>query len=111
MKVRFLKEFSARTTAGGSRTVPAGTVLDLSPDKAGRLVSAGIALNLDAVIDAWREFVVSADHVYQASVKSPSAWALHKERLKAASAAFEAGSMLHGVSELERALSALRSTA
>ncbi|ABK98748.1 hypothetical protein [Pelobacter propionicus] len=110
MKVRFLKEFSARTTAGGSRTVAAGTVLDLSPDKAGRLVSAGIALNLNAVMDAWREFVVSADRVYQSSPKSPVVWARHKTHLNAAQTAFDTGNMLYAVSELENALSALQST-
>lgn len=46
MKVEFLKEFEAKTAAG-SRTITAGTVLDLSPEKAERLVRAGIAAGVD----------------------------------------------------------------
>lgn len=42
MKIEFIKDFEARTTAG-TRTIGAGTVLDLGEDKAGKLVAAGVA--------------------------------------------------------------------
>lgn len=42
MKIEFLKEFEARTTTG-SRTIAAGTVLDLGEDKAVKLIAAGVA--------------------------------------------------------------------
>ncbi len=42
MKIRFIRDHDARTPTG-SRRITAGTVLDLSSEKAERLVSAGIA--------------------------------------------------------------------
>lgn len=42
MKVEFVKDFEARTTTG-TRTIAAGTVLDLEEGKARKLVTAGVA--------------------------------------------------------------------
>lgn len=42
MKVNFLRDYSAKTPQG-SRPIPAGTLLDLAPDKAAALIAAGIA--------------------------------------------------------------------
>lgn len=42
MKIEFLKEFEARTTTG-TRTIAAGTVLELGEDKAVKLIAAGVA--------------------------------------------------------------------
>jgi len=41
MKVEFLQDFAATTTAG-TRTIAAGTVLDLADDKAAKLLAAGV---------------------------------------------------------------------
>lgn len=109
MRVEFLKEYTARTTGGQTRTVPAGTVLDLSPDKAARLEAAGVALSLDAVLDAWRWFVVSADDVYRASLVSPAAWNKHKNHLKTARILFKTAGFASGRAELDQALMALQS--
>lgn len=46
MKIEFLKEFEARTTTG-TRTIAAGTVLDLGEDKALKLIAAGVARTVD----------------------------------------------------------------
>jgi len=48
MKVEFLRDFEARTTAGG-RTIAAGTVLDLAEEKAGKLIAAGIVKVVEPV--------------------------------------------------------------
>ena len=48
MKVEFLKEFEAKTTAG-TRTIAAGTVLDLGEEKARKLIAAGVARVAEAV--------------------------------------------------------------
>jgi hypothetical protein len=42
VKIRFLKDFDARTP-DGARRITAGTVLDLDPERAGKLIAAGIA--------------------------------------------------------------------
>lgn len=41
MKVEFLQDFEAKTTTG-TRAIAAGTVLDLSEEKAGKLLAAGV---------------------------------------------------------------------
>lgn len=46
MKVEFVQDFEAQTTSG-ARTIPAGTVLDLLPEKARRLIRADIAVEID----------------------------------------------------------------
>lgn len=46
MKVEFLKDFEARTTTG-TRTIDAGTVLDLGEDKALKLIAGGVAKAVD----------------------------------------------------------------
>ncbi len=48
MKVEFLQDFEARTTAG-TRAIAAGTVLDLAEDKAGKLLAAGIVKVIESV--------------------------------------------------------------
>lgn len=48
MKVEFLQNFEAKTTTG-TRTIAAGTVLDLAEDKASKLLSAGIVKAVEAV--------------------------------------------------------------
>lgn len=48
MKVEFLQNFEAKTTAG-TRTISAGTVLDLAEDKAGKLLAAGIVKIVEVV--------------------------------------------------------------
>ncbi len=48
MKVEFVKDFEARTTAG-NRTVIAGTVIDLGEEKAGKLIAAGVARAVDLI--------------------------------------------------------------
>ena len=48
MKVEFLQNFEAKTTAG-TRTISAGTVLDLAEDKASKLLAAGIVKVVEAV--------------------------------------------------------------
>jgi len=48
MKIEFLKDFEAKT-ASGSRTIVAGTVLDLADDKAGKLLAVGIAKAVDSI--------------------------------------------------------------
>lgn len=51
LKVEFLKEYAARTSSGGTRTIAAGAVLDLSPEKSIRLVDAGIARKIQSNLD------------------------------------------------------------
>lgn len=48
MKVEFLQDFEARTTTG-TRAIAAGTVLDLTEDKAGKLLAAGIVKVIESV--------------------------------------------------------------
>ena len=48
MKVEFLRDFQAKTTAG-NRTITAGTVLDLTEDKTGKLLIAGIVKAVEEV--------------------------------------------------------------
>lgn len=48
MKVEFVKDFEARTTTG-SRTIYAGTVLDLGEDKAHKLIAAGVAKAIELI--------------------------------------------------------------
>ncbi len=93
MRIEFLQEYTAKTAGGETRTVASGTVLDLSPDKGNRLVAAGIAQDLDAVISTWREFATSADKVFRTSSVSSDSWILHKNHLQAAQALFKTGRM------------------
>lgn len=48
MKVEFVKDYEARTTAG-TRLIAVGTVLDLGEDKARKLIAAGVAKVAEAV--------------------------------------------------------------
>ena len=48
MKVEFLQNFEAKTTTG-TRTIAAGTVLDLTEDKASKLLVAGIVKVIESV--------------------------------------------------------------
>jgi hypothetical protein len=93
VKVEFLKEYSARTAAGETRTVAVGAVLDLSPEKATRLITAGIVLEVESVPAIWKWFVMSADSLYQsASIPiTVEAWNLHKNHQQAAQACFDNG--------------------
>ena len=108
MKVKFLKDYTAKTTGGGARTISAGTVLDLSPDKASRLIAAGVGLDLDAVISICRDFFNSANKVYRGAETPAEAWKLYKEHLKTAEACFDQGSIAEARGELDKALTALQ---
>jgi hypothetical protein len=108
MKVKFLKEYTAKITGGDAKTISAGTVLDLSPDKASRLIAAGVGLDLDAVISICRDFFDSANKVYQGTATPAEAWALYKEHLKTAEACFDQGRIAEAQGELNKALGALQ---
>jgi len=108
MPVKFLKEYSARTATGGTKTIAAGTVLDLSPEKAFRLITAGFAIDLDAVISICQEFLTAANKVYQGSDTPAEAWKLYKEHVKTAEACFDLGQIAEARGELEQALTALQ---
>ena len=110
MKVEFLKEYSARTAAGETRTVAAGAVLDLSPDKAARLIAAGIVLDVESVPALWKWFVASADCLYQTATIAitPEAWSIHKEHRQAAQACFDNKCIAEARVELGKALDALQ---
>jgi hypothetical protein len=108
VKVEFLKEYTARTATGEARTVAAGTVLDLSPDKGNRLVAAGVALDLDEVISIWREFAASAGKVFHSSSTTSDSWIQHKNHLQAAQALFKTARIPEARAELDKALAALR---
>ncbi len=107
MKVRFLKEYTAKTKAGETRTVAAGTVLDLSPEKTERLVAAGLVLNLDEALSICHWFWNIGDQVYRSSDKTHEAWNRHKKHRDAAEAFFETGNTIAARVELEKALAAL----
>ncbi|MDY0301377.1 MAG: hypothetical protein RBQ99_07310 [Trichlorobacter sp.] len=107
MKVRFLKEYTAKTSTGETRTVAAGTILNLSPDKVKRLAAAGIVLDLDEAASICRWFWHTGDQVYRSSNKTPEAWVRHKKHCNAAEAFFDAGDTVSARSELEKSLAAL----
>lgn len=48
-RIRFTRDFNAPLAGGGSRRITAGTELDLDPDKAGKLIAAGVAAPVAAV--------------------------------------------------------------
>jgi hypothetical protein len=108
VKVEFLKEYTARTATGETRTVAAGTVLDLSPDKGNRLVDAVVVLDLDAVVSIWREFAASADKVYRSYSTTSDSWIQHKNHLHVAQALFKTARIPEARAELDKALAALR---
>ena len=108
MRVLFIQEYSAKTSKGDTRTVAAGAVLDLSPDKAGRLIEQGVAVDLAPILDAWRGFVVAAAELYQAVPKTSDAWSQHLKQVHAAEALFGKGHIAEARVRLENALTALR---
>lgn len=108
MRVLFIQEYSAKTSKGDTRTVAAGAVLDLSPDKASRLIGQGVAVEFDPILAEWRGFVVSAAELYQAVPKTADAWNQHMIQVHAAEAFFERGQIAEGRARLENALVALR---
>ena len=110
VKVEFLKEYSARTASGETRTVAAGTVLDLSPDKAARLIAAGIVLDVESVPALWKWFVASAAGLFQSAAVSitPEAWSIHKKHRHAAQACFDNERIEEARAELGKALAALQ---
>ena len=110
MKVEFLKEYSARTAAGETRTVAAGAVLDLSPEKAARLIAAGHALDIESIPALWKWFVASADRLYQLSAIpiTSEAWRLHMKYRQAAQACFDNERIAEAREELNKALDALQ---
>lgn len=108
MPVMFLKEYSAKTASGDTKTVAAGTVLDLSPDKAFRLITAGVAIGLEAVVTICREFFTACNKVYRGSDTPAEAWKLYKEHVKTAEACFEQGRIAEAREELARALKDLQ---
>ncbi len=110
MKVEFLKDYSARTASGETRTVATGAVLDLSPDKAARLISSGIVLDVESVPAIWKWFVTSADGLFQSSAESitPEAWSIHKKHRQAAQDCFDNKRIAEARIELGKALAALQ---
>jgi len=110
VKVEFLKEYSARTISGETRTVAAGAVLDLSPDKAARLIAAGIVLDVESVPALWKWFVTSADCLFRSSTipVTPEVWSIHKKHRQAAQACFVNGHITEARVELGKALKALQ---
>ena len=112
MKIRLVKEFSARTADGGRKLIAPDTVLDLSEDKAKRLVSAGIALDLDALGAVWRKYMEEAELIYRASLHNGGSGVLcsrHVRHLEAARTFSRAGNIPALRAELDQALAALRS--
>jgi hypothetical protein len=110
VKVLFVKEYTAKTTGGESRSVAVGSVLDLSPEKAIRLITAGVAVDLDAIITCWRDFVRAADSVYRTCPKTADVWQQHQKHCAAAEAFFVSGCMAEAQSELAKAIDALKGT-
>lgn len=108
MRVLFIQEYSAKTSKGDTRTVAAGAVLDLSPDKAGRLIEQGVAVEFEPILAAWRGFVVSAAELYQTVPKTADAWSQHIKQVHAAEALFSKGQIAEAGVRLENALTALR---
>lgn len=49
MKIKFLKDFEARTAANGVQLIVAGRVVELEEYKASRLIDAGVAKPVDVV--------------------------------------------------------------
>jgi hypothetical protein len=108
VKVEFLKEYSARTASGETRTVAAGTVLDLQPEKAARLAAAGIVLDAGSIPALWKWFVAAADEVYCTDKISPEVWELHKKHWRAALALSNDCRIQEARRELENALKVLQ---
>lgn len=108
MKILFIQSYIAKTGKGDTRTVAAGTVLNLSPDKADRLVTAGVAVDLDTIVAAWRGFVGAADSAFRLLPKTADAWNQHLNHVHAAEALFTQGQIAEARARLENALVALR---
>ena len=107
MRVEFIKDYLAKTTGGETRTISAGTVLDLSPEKAERLKTEGVVIGLDYVTEVWRQFVLAADVAYRKSPKKNEAFRQHSIHIKAATGFFKAARMAEADSELKKALELL----
>ncbi|MGE3550936.1 MAG: hypothetical protein AB7I29_13685 [Geobacter sp.] len=108
MRVLFIQEYSAKTSKGDIRTVAAGAVLDLSTDKAGRLIEQGVVTDFEPILAAWRGFVVSAAELYEDVPKTADAWSQHMKQVHAAEALFARGCIAEARRRLENALVALR---
>lgn len=104
MRIEFIKDYSAKTSSGEVRTISAGTVLELSPQKGELLKAAVVVVDLDYVVGVWRRFVLAADAVYRKSPKKNEAFRLHKIRIKSATVFFKAARMEEAESELKKAL-------
>lgn len=108
MRVLFIQEYSAKTQKGDTRTVAAGAVLDLSPDKATRLITLGVVVEFEPVVSAWRDYMSAADMIFRRSPKSVDAWQQHKKELNAAEALFAKGYTPEAGNHLKKALTALQ---
>jgi hypothetical protein len=108
VKVEFLQEYSAKTAAGEIRTVAAGAVLNLSPEKAERLITAGIVLEIESEAAIWKWFFREADKQFQPDSLTPGAWNQQKKHRHAAQAFFADGRIPEAREELAKALTALR---
>lgn len=108
MKIKFLKGYPAKTASGGTKTIAAGTVLDLSPDKASRLIASGVGIELEAVISICRVFFEAANKVYRGVSTPLEAWELYKEHLRTAESCLDEGRIVEAQGEFERALRALQ---
>ena len=64
MRVKFIKDYEAKTGTG-ARLIKAGTVLDLSPEKAQALINAGVAKAVDIegftlpLLDEGQELIIA----------------------------------------------------
>ncbi len=107
MRIKFLKEFAARTADGGRRLIEPETVLELTDEKGSRLVAAGIAMDLDALAEAWKAYYVSADQIYRSSGIPGKSWRRHMEHLNAAKKLSQSGDLPAIRAELDKALAVL----
>lgn len=108
MRVLFIQEYSAKTQKGDTRTVAAGAVLDLSSDKATRLITIGVAVEFEPIVSAWRDYMSAADIIFRCSPKSADTWQQHKKELNAAESLFAKGYTPEAGNHLEKALAALQ---
>lgn len=85
MKIRLTKDYEARTPSG-TRHIKAGMVLDLSPEKAGRLIDSGFAKAItEGLVIKWKTeserivYLTETEAVKASNEKPGQAWFTHEE--------------------------------
>lgn len=85
MKIRLTSDYAARTPSG-TRLIQAGMVLDLSPEKARRLIDSGFAKEItEGLVIKWKTeserivYLTETEAVKASNEKSGQAWFTHEE--------------------------------